>query len=189
MAIVQSMYQLEQTYGREGAAIIADNCQLTIYGGFAPASELAQTLSKSLGDVTVQAGYISKGKGEGSRTLQMTGRPLITANELKALPKGRFIVTKTGCYPMISTLKLFTEWGITFAESWQEPEKEPQPVVYVDRLALERAIAAKYPPKPQLSARPSAEDYDEDFIDEDETLPKRDLKLPQRGGDGNTDKA
>jgi len=133
VAIVQSMYQLEQNYGREGAAIIADNCQLTIYGGFAPSSELAQTLSKSLGDITVQAGSVSKGKGEGSRTLQMTGRPLITADELRALPKGRFVVTKTGCYPMLSTLRLFTEWGIVLEDSWLLPPTEPRPVSYADR--------------------------------------------------------
>ena len=69
VAIIQSMAQLEQNYGREGASIISDNCQLTIFGGFAPNSEMAQTLPKNLGDVTVQAGSISKGRGDGSKTL------------------------------------------------------------------------------------------------------------------------
>ena len=93
---------------------------------------------------SLEAGSISKGKGDGSKTLQMTGRPLISADELKALPKGRFVVTKTGCYPMIATLRLFTQWGITFAEEWHMPQSEPRPVAYTDRLALDQAITEKY---------------------------------------------
>ena len=169
VAIIQSMYQLEQNYGREGAAIIADNCQLTIYGGFAPGSDLAQTLSKSLGDVTVQAGSVSKGKGDGSRTLQMTGRPLITPDELRALPRGRFIVTKTGAYPMQTTMRLFSEWGIRLDESWQLPQSEPRAVAYADRVELERAIAAKYAPA-AASEKPTRKP----------PIPKSDLVAPQK---------
>ena len=42
VAIIQSYQQLEKNYGREGAAIICDNTQLTIAGGFAPGSESAE---------------------------------------------------------------------------------------------------------------------------------------------------
>lgn len=35
VAIIQSLQQLEKNYGKEGAAIIVDNTQLTIFGGFA----------------------------------------------------------------------------------------------------------------------------------------------------------
>jgi len=144
VAILQSVSQLEQSYGKEGAAIIAENCQLTIYGGFAPGSQLAETLSKQLGDVTVQAGSVSKGKGDGSRTYQMTGRPLISPDQLRAMPKGRFVVTKTGYRPMLSTLRLFTQWGITFGELWSMPQREPRSVAYANRLAVERAMENKY---------------------------------------------
>ena len=47
--IIQSLAQLEKNYGKEGAEIIADNCQDTIFGGFAPNSQTAETLSKALG--------------------------------------------------------------------------------------------------------------------------------------------
>lgn len=40
VAIIQSLQQLEKNYGKEGAAIIVDNTQLTIFGGFAPNSVL-----------------------------------------------------------------------------------------------------------------------------------------------------
>lgn len=46
--IIQSLGQLEKNYGKEGAEIIVDNVQLTIFGGFAPNSETAQAMSKSL---------------------------------------------------------------------------------------------------------------------------------------------
>ena len=44
--IIQSLAQLEKNYGKEGAEIIGDNCQDTIFGGFAPNSQTAETLSK-----------------------------------------------------------------------------------------------------------------------------------------------
>ena len=36
--IIQSLAQLEKNYGKEGAEIIVDNTQLTVFGGFAPNS-------------------------------------------------------------------------------------------------------------------------------------------------------
>ena len=44
--IIQSLAQLEKNYGKEGAEILTDNCQDTIFGGFAPNSQTAEVLSK-----------------------------------------------------------------------------------------------------------------------------------------------
>lgn len=60
--IIQSLAQLEKNYGREGAEIITDNCQNTIFGGFAPNSQTAEVLSKALGERTVMSGSVSRGK-------------------------------------------------------------------------------------------------------------------------------
>lgn len=61
--IVQSITgQLQKNYGKEGSEIIVDNCQVNLYGGFAPASQTAVELSKSLGSRTVMSGSISRGK-------------------------------------------------------------------------------------------------------------------------------
>ena len=98
--IIQSFAQLKKNYGEEGAEIIIDNTQLTVFGGFAPNSESAQVLSKSLGSRTVLSGSVSQGKNDPTRSLQMIERPLMTPDELKSLPKGTFIVTKTGFYPI-----------------------------------------------------------------------------------------
>lgn len=46
-----------------------------------------------------------------SRRLQMIERPLMTPDELKSLPKGNFIVMKTGCYPMRVKLKTLLQMG------------------------------------------------------------------------------
>ena len=48
--IVQSITgQLQKNYGREGSEIIVDNCQVNIFGGFAPSSQTAVEVSKALG--------------------------------------------------------------------------------------------------------------------------------------------
>lgn len=105
--IIQSFSQLEKNYGKEGAEIIVDNTQLTIFGGFAPQSTSAETLSKALGSRTVMSGSVSRSKNDPSESLQMIERPLMTPDELKSMPKGQFVVMKTGFYPMKVKLKLF----------------------------------------------------------------------------------
>lgn len=61
---IQSYQQLEKNYGREGAAIVQDNCQITIAGGFAPSSETADIISKALGTCTVMTGSVSRSKND-----------------------------------------------------------------------------------------------------------------------------
>ena len=97
--IIQSLAQLEKNYGKEGAEILTDNCQDTIFGGFAPNNQTAEVLSKALGSQTVQGGSISRGKGDSSQSLQMVERPLMTPDELKAIPKGQFVVMKARFVP------------------------------------------------------------------------------------------
>lgn len=140
VAIIQSFAQLNKNYGKEGAEIIVDNCQDSVFGGFAPNSESAETLSKNLGNQTVLCGSISRGKNDPSQSLQMIQRPLMTPDELKTLKKGTFIVTKTGAHPMKATLKLFLEWGITFEEPYELNERASRKVSYVDKQELEMEI-------------------------------------------------
>lgn len=138
--IIQSFAQLDKNYGKEGSEIITDNCQLTIFGGFAPNSETAQVLSKSLGSRTVMSGSISRGKNDPSQSLQMMERPLLTADELKSLPNGNFVIMKTGVHPMKTVLRLFLDWGISFSEPYIMEEKSHRKVVYADKVTLEENI-------------------------------------------------
>ena len=142
--MIQSFAQLNKNYGKEGAEIIIDNCQDTIFGGFAPNSESAEVLSKRLGNKTVMSGSISRGKNDPSQSLQMIQRPLMTADELKSLPKGNFIVSKTGTHPMRTKLKLFLKWGITFEEPYESEEKSARKVAYADKQEIEEEIIRRY---------------------------------------------
>ena len=143
--IIQSLAQLEKNYGREGAEIIQDNCQDTIYGGFAPGSQTAEVLSKSLGSRTVLSGSVSRGKNDPSQSLQMMERPLMTPDELKSLPKGNFVIMKTGSHPIRTRLRLFLDWGITFEEPYKMPKRKDCAVRYASRKELRKSILEKYP--------------------------------------------
>ena len=70
----------------------------------------------------------------------------MTPDELKSIPKGQFIVMKTGTHPMRTRLRLFLEWGITFGEPYVLPEKAARPVSYASKQELEQAILRKHPP-------------------------------------------
>lgn len=146
--IIQSFSQLDKNYGKEGAEIIVDNTQLTIFGGFAPNSTSAEVLSKALGSRTVMSGSVSRGKNDPSQSLQMIERPLMTPDELKSMPKGQFVVMKTGAHPMKVKLKLFFNWGITFDDEnpYTVTENANRKVVYADQKALSDAVMRIYRP-------------------------------------------
>ena len=145
--IIQSFSQLDKNYGKEGAEIIVDNTQLTIFGGFAPNSTSAEVLSKALGSRTALSGSVSRGKNDPSQSLQMIERPLMTPDELKSMPKGQFVVMKTGAHPMKVRLKLFFNWGITFDEKnpYTVKENANRKVKYASRQELEDAVIIRYP--------------------------------------------
>ena len=144
--IIQSFSQLDKNYGKEGEEIIVDNTQLTIFGGFAPNSPSAEVLSKALGTRTVLTGSVNKGKNDPSESLQMTERPLMSADELKAMPKGQFVVMKTGAHPMKVRLKLFFDWGISFGEPYAVTENANRKVEYAEKKELIEKIVEKYCP-------------------------------------------
>ena len=81
------------------------------------------------------SGSVNKSKNEPSQSLQMTERQLMTPDELKTMPKGTFIVMKTGFYPMKVRLKLFFEWGITFEEKFEVIENSNRKVSYARATA------------------------------------------------------
>ena len=147
--IIQSLAQLEKNYGKEGAEIIGDNCQDTIFGGFAPNSQTAETLSKALGSRTVLTGSVSKGKDNTSQSLQMAERALLSPDELKNLPKGNFIVMKTGTHPMRTKLQLYFKCGISFEEPYQVPERAQREVYYAGKEELLMNIKKSLYSQPQ----------------------------------------
>ena len=139
--IIQSYQQLEKNYGREGSAIIQDNCQITIAGGFSPTSQTADSIAKALGCRTVLTGSVSRSKDHPSQSLSMIQRELMSADELKSMKKGSFVVMKTGTHPFIAKLRLYFEWGVTFDEPvYIIEEKSRQKTRYIQKDVLRTKI-------------------------------------------------
>ena len=71
----------------------------------------------------------------------MTGRNLLTDDELKNLPKGTFIVMRTGMRPVMMKLKLFPEWGIPVGkEGYSKEKRMTVDVRYASLKRIEREI-------------------------------------------------
>ena len=157
--IIQSFSQLDKNYGKEGAEIIVDNTQLTIFGGFAPNSSSAEVLSKALGSRTVMSGSVSRSRNDPSESLQMIERPLLTPDELKSLPKGQFVVMKTGVHPMRVKLKLFFKWDIEFDEDnpYAVPDHGGREVQYAERKEIMDGIIKKYHPDWIVKDKPATD--------------------------------
>lgn len=126
--------------------------EVTLFGGFAPNSLSADTLSKALGSRTVMSGSVSRSKNDPSESLQMMERPLLTPDELKSLPKGDFVVMKTGVHPMRVHLKLFFKWGIEFDKDhpYTVAENGNRKVQYANKAELMDGIVKKYHPEALL---------------------------------------
>ena len=161
--------KLSCTVLRRGSGSNPADLAGTIFGGFAPNSKTADELSRSLGSYTVQSGSVSRSKGENSQSLQMVERALMTPDELKSIPKGEFVVMKTGSHPMRTRLRLFMDWGITFGKAYQVPEHGQRKVYYAGREELERAIIQKFWTEAETEPEPEQTEKD---------------RSPQRGRSG-----
>lgn len=158
IAIIQSLAQLEKNYGKEGSSIIIDNCQLTVFGGFAPNSETAEIISKNLGEQTILSGSVTQSKTNGSKSLQMMSRALMTVDELKTMPKFHFIVSKTGANPMKTKLDLFFNWGIELNDEYMSDKNEVREVFYAGREEVIEEIRKKHGVKDEEFAEKSAKE-------------------------------
>ena len=68
----------------------------------------------------------------------------MTPDELKSIPKGNFVVMKTGTHPMQTRLRLFLDWGIRFGMPYEVPEKAQRFVAYADKQELEESIIRRH---------------------------------------------
>ena len=74
----------------------------------------------------------------------------MTADELKSLPKGTFVVTKTGFNPIKVKLKLFFKWGIQFEDKpFVVPLRDNQNIKYANKDDLMTAAHEKYNKNPK----------------------------------------
>ena len=189
--IIQSFSQLDKNYGKEGAEIIVDNTQLTIFGGFAPNSSSAEVLSKALGSRTVMSGSVSRSKNDPSQSLQMIERPLLTPDELKSMPKGQFVVMKTGVHPMRVRLKLFYKWGIHFDKDnpYTVTDNGGREVEYAEKQEIIEGIMKKYRKKEyeemkeaEAAAAAGGQDQAESQSNEPQQTPPKKSSDKKKGG-------
>lgn len=180
IAIIQSLAQLEKNYGKEGASIIIDNCQVTLFGGFAPNSETAGVMSQNLGEQTILSGSVTRSANDNSQSLQMLSRPLMTSDELKSMPRFHFIVAKTGCNPMKTKLDLFFKWGIQFVDDYVVSEKSERKVKYAGRNELFRKLKIKNNKVPSIASKGAAGGMPYDFNHETIHVMKNNIKEAKR---------
>ena len=95
----------------------------------------------------------------------MAERALLSPDELKSLPKGEFIVMKTGTHPMRTKLQLYFKWGITFEEAYQTPERAQREVYYAGKEELLMNIKKSLYSKPQPITTTKADDYMSSYAD------------------------
>ena len=94
-----------------------------------------------------------------SQSLQMAERALLSPDELKNLPKGEFVVMKTGTHPMRTKLQLYFKWGIKFEEPYQTPERAQREVYYAGKEELLMNIKKSLYSQPRPVSTPKADDY------------------------------
>ncbi|MDO5800703.1 MAG: type IV secretory system conjugative DNA transfer family protein [Coriobacteriia bacterium] len=99
--VVQSFAQLEKRY-REGAEIIKDNCDTTLFLG-GKAVKTNKEISEAIGKETVSAMTVNDSRGQGSSTTcnrQIIERDLMQASEVGRLPRDEAIVLIAGANPI-----------------------------------------------------------------------------------------
>ena len=89
----------------------------------------------------------------------MAERALLSPDELKSLPKGEFVVMKTGMHPMRTKLQLYFKWGIKFEEPYQTPERAQREVYYAGKEELLMNIKRKSLTQTRPPIAPKADDY------------------------------
>lgn len=144
--MLQSLAQLDKNYGKEESKIIQENCQNVLFGGLTPLSSTAKDLSQMLGQQTVQVGSISKGaKRSNSTSYQMHGKPLMSEDEIKRMPKYNFVFNKTGMAPFKAKFRRYPYWGINLNKDKYEMDTNTlKEVHYATRDKLMNAIKEKY---------------------------------------------
>lgn len=144
--MIQSLSQLDKNYGKEESKIIQECCQNVLFGGLTPLSSSAKELSHMLGTQTVQVGSVSKGaKHSNSTNYQMHGKPLMSEDEIKRMPKYNFVFNKTGIAPFKTRLRRFPYWGINLEnDKYSVDETSLKSVSYATRDSLINAALSKY---------------------------------------------
>ncbi len=145
---IQTLAQLDNKYGKDGAKIIKNSCQNTLFSFQSPISDDSDFFSKKLGTKTVTTGSVTQQSGflngSASTNLNMTKMSLMTPDEITRLRKGHWVFMKAGMNP--SKIRLFKteDWGISFEKEYIQKERTARTVEYAHRDKLMQSIREKY---------------------------------------------
>jgi type IV secretion system protein VirD4 len=108
MLVIQSLSQLADLYGEQGANAILDNCAIKVLFG-SNDEKTNERISRLLSTAThlkTQRSFRWAGlfgRGGKSESDQEHGRPLMTPGEVQMLPREKCIVLAPGLYPYLAT--------------------------------------------------------------------------------------
>lgn len=164
LPMIQSFSQFEKNYGRASEDIIKDCVQNAVIGWLSPLSKTNDDLSKMLGNQTVTSGSISNGKDSSSRTTQMTGKPLMSPQEIRSLPRGEYVLLKSGINPTRIRISRYDKTkAMTLDEPFTMNEQAYRTVDYASRDEFMQLLRNKYstpPTEPDLqNTQVKAVDY------------------------------
>ena len=95
VTILQSLPQGEAVWGKTGMAALWSAATIKLVGAGTDDEDTATRISHLVGDHAVATVSVSTGRG-GSRSTSLTHRPVLTAAQVRALPKGTALLLATG---------------------------------------------------------------------------------------------
>jgi type IV secretory pathway TraG/TraD family ATPase VirD4 len=95
VTILQSLPQGETVWGKTGMAALWSAATIKLVGAGTDDEDTASRISRLVGDHDVAVVSVSTGRG-GSRSTSLTNRPVLTAAQVRALPKGTALLLATG---------------------------------------------------------------------------------------------
>ncbi|MGB8021939.1 MAG: TraM recognition domain-containing protein [Candidatus Nanopelagicales bacterium] len=104
--ILQSMAQGEAVWGRGGMEALWAAATIKLVGAGIDSEAVASQISKLIGEQDVATVSITSGRG-GSRSTSLTSRPVLTAAQVRAIPKGTALLMATGSRPVLLRLDPF----------------------------------------------------------------------------------
>lgn len=142
---LQNEAQLEYRYGRERAKAIRDSIQIRMYTNLG-SGEMAQELSKELGNYTVVTKSVTHGERSGSTSQSMTGRPLLSHDEIGRLPLGTWIVLPNTGAPILARLSCFEQvWPQIRPQAYAGEKRPIRPIPYLTEQKLYERYGAGLP--------------------------------------------
>lgn len=141
---IQGLTQLDEKYGKDVSKIIQGNCENWLYLQ-SDDPETLDVLSKKLGKYTVRtyslsASQTKNSNSSSSQSVNLTGRELLTTDEIKRIKRPYSLVFSRG-YPAIMYAPDLSEWNFNTMFGLGDKEHNRKIRIYRDNNRPERTIS------------------------------------------------